>query len=70
MLLPVVAWALGEELRLDYSAWAWGSILIQAAVGAFASYLIWMWMLGRCPATRISVFVFLTPAKLETVKQN
>ena len=29
--------------------------------GAFASYLVWMWMLGRYPATKISVFVFLTP---------
>ena len=25
------------------------------------SFLAWMWMLGRYPATRISVFVFLTP---------
>jgi drug/metabolite transporter (DMT)-like permease len=30
-------------------------------IGAFASYLAWMWMLGRYPATKISVFVFLTP---------
>ncbi|MNU07408.1 EamA-like transporter family protein [compost metagenome] len=30
-------------------------------VGAFASYLVWMWMLGRYPATRISAFAFLTP---------
>ena len=33
----------------------------QTVIGAFASYLTWMWMLGRYPATRISVFVFLTP---------
>ena len=30
-------------------------------IGAFASYLLWMWMLGRYPATKISVFVFFTP---------
>jgi len=30
-------------------------------VGAFASYLAWMWMLGHYPATKISSFVFLTP---------
>jgi len=30
-------------------------------IGAFASYLTWMWMLGRYPATKISAFVFLTP---------
>jgi len=36
-------------------------LLLQTVVGAFASYLAWMWMLGRYPATRISAFVFLTP---------
>ncbi len=61
LVLPAVAWALGEDLRLDYSAWAWTSIAIQAGVGAFASYLVWMWMLGRYPATRLSTFAFLTP---------
>lgn len=61
VLLPAVAWGLGEDLRLDYSAWAWGSIGVQAAVGAFASYLVWMWMLGRYPATQLSTFAFLTP---------
>ena len=29
--------------------------------GAFASYLAWMWMLARYPATKMSSFVFLTP---------
>ena len=61
VLLPVLAWFMGEDLRLDYSAWAWGSIVVQAAGGAFASYLIWMWMLGRYPATQLSTFAFLTP---------
>ena len=37
------------------------TLLLQALVGAFASYLAWMWMLAHYPATRISVFVFLTP---------
>ena len=40
---------------------AWGSLVIQSVVGAFASYLAWMWMLGRCPATQLSSFTFLTP---------
>ena len=40
---------------------AWASVLAQTVIGAFASYLTWMWMLGRYPATKISVFVFLTP---------
>jgi drug/metabolite transporter (DMT)-like permease len=36
-------------------------LLLQTVIGAFASYLAWMWMLGRYPATKISVFVFFTP---------
>jgi drug/metabolite transporter (DMT)-like permease len=34
---------------------------VQTAIGAFASYLAWMWMLRHYPATRISSFTFLTP---------
>jgi drug/metabolite transporter (DMT)-like permease len=52
---------LGEPWRLDYSAQAWGSIALQSAVGAFASYLAWMWMLRHYPATQMSTFTFLTP---------
>ena len=59
--LPWLSLALGETWSLDWSAMAWGSMLAQTVIGAFASYLAWMWMLGRYPATRISVFVFLTP---------
>jgi drug/metabolite transporter (DMT)-like permease len=40
---------------------AWGSLAIQTIVGAFASYLAWMWMLGRYPATQLASFTFLTP---------
>lgn len=53
--------ALGEVWTFAWSARAWTIMGIQACVGAFASYLVWMWMLGRYPATKISVFVFLTP---------
>ena len=53
--------ALGETWSFHWSPLAWGSMLAQTVVGAFASYLAWMWMLGRYPATKISVFVFLTP---------
>ena len=59
--LPFVSLALGEAWTFDYSAFAWGSLALQTVVGAFASYLAWMWLLGRYPATRVSVFVFLTP---------
>jgi drug/metabolite transporter (DMT)-like permease len=30
-------------------------------IGAFASYLTWMWLLRHYPATQMSSFTFLTP---------
>jgi len=59
--LPVLSLALGETWDFSFSGFAAGSLAVQTVVGAFASYLAWMWMLGRYPATKISVFVFLTP---------
>jgi len=59
--LPWLSLALGESWTLQFSTFAWGSLLVQALVGAFVSYLAWMWMLAHYPATKISVFVFLTP---------
>ncbi len=58
---PLLSLALGERWALDYSALAWGSVFLQTAVGAFASYLAWMWMLRHYPATRMATFTFLTP---------
>lgn len=59
--LPLLSLALGERWVWTFSPFAITSLLLQTVVGAFASYLAWMWMLGRYPATKISVFVFLTP---------
>ena len=61
MSLSGVSLALGETWSFNWSRMAWTIMAVQAGVGAFASYLVWMWMLGRYPATKISVFVFLTP---------
>ena len=58
---PLLSLALGEVWVWQFSQFAITSLLLQTVVGAFASYLAWMWMLGRYPATKISVFVFLTP---------
>jgi drug/metabolite transporter (DMT)-like permease len=58
---PLISLALGETWSLSYSAYAWGSIALQTAIGAFASYLAWMWMLRHYPATQMSSFTFLTP---------
>ena len=58
---PLLSRALGEAWAWHFSPFAVTSLLLQTVVGAFASYLAWMWMLGRYPVTKISVFVFLTP---------
>jgi drug/metabolite transporter (DMT)-like permease len=59
--LPLLSLWMGEIWHFQWSALTAGVMLVQISVGAFASYLAWMWMLGRYPATKISVFVFLTP---------
>lgn len=58
---PLLSLALGEAWSFDYSPLAWGSVFLQTTVGAFASYLTWMWMLRHYPATQMSTFTFLTP---------
>jgi drug/metabolite transporter (DMT)-like permease len=63
VVLPLVSLALGERWPhpAQLSSFAWVSLFLQTAVGAFASYLVWMWMLTRYPAAKMSAFVFLTP---------
>jgi drug/metabolite transporter (DMT)-like permease len=61
LVAPLLSLALGETWSLAYSTYAWGSIALQTAIGAFASYLTWMWMLRHYPATQMSSFTFLTP---------
>jgi drug/metabolite transporter (DMT)-like permease len=58
---PLLSLALGESWSLQYSANAWSSLAVQTVVGAFASYLAWMWLLRHYPATQMSSFTFLTP---------
>jgi drug/metabolite transporter (DMT)-like permease len=61
VLAPLVSWALAEPWRFVYSPLTWASLLLQAVVGAFASYLTWTWMLRHYPVTQMSSYVFLTP---------
>jgi drug/metabolite transporter (DMT)-like permease len=58
---PLLSLGLGESWSLAYSAHAWGSLAAQTVLGAFVSYLVWMWLLRHYPATRMSSFTFLTP---------
>jgi drug/metabolite transporter (DMT)-like permease len=61
VVLVLLSHLMGEPWGGDWSHFAIGSVALQTVVGAFASYLAWMWMLGHYPATKISAFVFLTP---------
>jgi len=61
VVLVGVSHGMGEPWGGSWSSFAIGSVVVQTVVGAFASYLAWMWMLGHYPATKISAFVFLTP---------
>ena len=58
---PALSLGLGEAWVWHFSSFGLVSLALQTVIGAFASYLAWMWMLGHYPATKISVFVFFTP---------
>ena len=59
-LLLLAAAMAGEPLPTA-SVEAAASMLFQAGLVAFASYLVWFWLLRHYPATRVSAFTFLTP---------
>lgn len=59
--LPFLSLALGESWTMELTTFSVSSLIIQTALGAFISYLAWMWLLSRYPATKMSGFVFLTP---------
>lgn len=59
--LPLLSLALGETWSWNWSGFALTSVLLQTVIGAFVSYLVWMWLLVHYSATKLAVFVFLTP---------
>jgi drug/metabolite transporter (DMT)-like permease len=61
LLLPLVALSLGETFTADYAPMGWLSLGVQAVLGAFLTFLIWMWIISHYPATKVSAFAFLTP---------
>jgi drug/metabolite transporter (DMT)-like permease len=60
-LLPLASAALGEAGIVSLSPAALGWLAFQAVVVAFASFLLWFWLLTRYFAGRLSVLSFLTP---------
>lgn len=61
VLLPLLSLGLGETWSWNWSAFALVSVLLQTVIGAFVSYLAWMWLLVHYSATKVAAFVFLTP---------
>lgn len=60
-MLLVCSWLMGEKGVIAFSPLALASLAYQGVVVAFASYLVWFWLLTRYLAARLSVFSFLTP---------
>ena len=61
LALGAGSWLHGETWPANWSTLALATLAFQAVVISFASYLVWFWLLRHYPATRISVFVLLTP---------
>jgi len=60
-VLPVLSLMLGETGVTNLSPVVVLSVLYQAVVVAFASYLAWFWLMVRYPAPQLASFTFLTP---------
>lgn len=53
----LVAGLLTGELRVpDATRLAWASLGYQCVIVVFASYLTWVWLIGRYPAGRLAAF--------------
>ena len=60
-LLLGASLALGEAGVVRLTPFAAASLAYQGAIVAFASYLVWFWLLTRFFAARLAVFSFMTP---------
>jgi drug/metabolite transporter (DMT)-like permease len=61
-LLFAASALLGEwSAPMHVGAVAWAALAYQTVIVAFASYLVWYWLLLTYPAWRVAGFTFLTP---------
>jgi drug/metabolite transporter (DMT)-like permease len=51
----------GERWTIDATPAVLLAVAYQVVVVAFASYLVWFWLLGRHPASLMAAFTFWTP---------
>jgi drug/metabolite transporter (DMT)-like permease len=61
VVLLLGSFMLGEKGVVSMTPLAAASLIYQAVIVAFASYLAWFWLLSRYLAARLSVMSFLTP---------
>jgi len=61
LVLPIASLLMGERGVVSLSATALASLAFQGVIVAFASYLVWFWLLTRYLAGRLSMLSFLTP---------
>ena len=59
--LALAALVVGTPLPAQLSTVAWASLAFQVVVVAFASCLLWFWLMRHYPATRLASFTLLTP---------
>jgi drug/metabolite transporter (DMT)-like permease len=59
--LAAAAWLAGVPWAAALSPLSWYSLVFQVVVVAFASYLVWFWLVRHYPATRLASFTLLTP---------
>ena len=59
--LPVVSVLMGEPGVVRWTPLAVAILAFQGAIVAFASYLVWFWLLTKYLAARLSVLSFMTP---------
>lgn len=61
LALPLASLLAGEPGIIALTPRVVASLAYQSVIVAFASYLVWFWLLTRYLAGRLSVFSFLTP---------
>ncbi len=61
LVLPCVSLALGEPGIIAATPLVLASLAYQTVLVAFASYLVWFWLVATYPAGRLAAFSFLTP---------
>jgi drug/metabolite transporter (DMT)-like permease len=61
ILLPPLAFVLGEPGFTAPTLLTWASLAWQIIVVAFATYLGWFWLITRYPAAKLAAFSFLAP---------